>query len=39
MKNVHDSLGIRNTSDLILKEMHGKYRRKTLQKMKLKNII
>ena len=43
MKNVHDDLGIKNMSDLVLKEKRCmKYERsmkeKTLQIMKLKNI-
>ena len=30
MKNLHDGLGVRNMSDLVLKEMYGKYEKKTL---------
>ena len=37
MKNVHNGLGVRNMSDLILKEIYGKYQAKTLQMNKLKN--
>ena len=37
MKNVHNGLGVRNMSDLILKEIYGKYQIKTLQMNKLKN--
>ena len=28
MNNVHDDLGIKNMSDLVLKEIYGKYERK-----------
>ena len=38
MKNVHDGLGFKNMSGLVLKETYGKYGRKKLKKMKLKNI-
>ena len=37
MKNVHDGLGVNNMSGLVLKEIHGKYEKKTLQTMKLRN--
>ena len=37
MKNVHNGLGVRNMSDLILKEIYGKYQIKILQMNKLKN--
>ena len=29
MKDVHDGLGVKNISDLVLKEIHGKYEKKT----------
>ena len=28
MKNVHDGLGVKNMSDLVLKEIYGKYGKK-----------
>ena len=28
MKNVHDGLGVKSMSDLVLKEMYGKYGKK-----------
>ena len=37
MKNVHDGLGFNNMSGLVLKEIYGKYEKKTLQTMKLRN--
>ena len=37
MKNVQDGLGVRNISDLVLKEIYGFYKQKTLQKSKVKN--
>ena len=37
MKNVHDGLGVNNLSGLVLKEIYGKYEKKTLQTMKLRN--
>ena len=37
MKNVHDGLGIKNISNLVLKEIHGKYEKKPLQINKLEN--
>ena len=38
MKNLHDGLGAKNMSDLVLKETYGKYEKKTLQIKKLKNL-
>ena len=35
---MHDVLAVKNMSDLVLKEICGKYERKNLQKMKLKNV-
>ena len=37
MKNVHDGLGVNNMSGLVLKEIYGKYEKKPLQTMKLRN--
>ena len=37
MKDVHDDLGVKNMSDLVLKEIDGKYEKRTLQMNKLKN--
>ena len=37
MKNVHDGLGVNNMPGLVLKEIYGKYEKKTLQTMKLRN--
>ena len=37
-ENVHDGLGVKNMSGLVLKETYDKYGRKNLKKMKLKNI-
>ena len=37
MKDVEDGLGVQNISDLVLEEIYGIYRTKTLQKSKLKN--
>ena len=37
MKNVHDGLGVNNMSGLVSKEIYGKYEKKTLQTMKLRN--
>ena len=31
MKNVHDGLGVKNMSDLILKEVYGRYETKNLR--------
>ena len=36
MKNVHDGLGIKNMSDLVLKEIYSKYERKNLTKKETK---
>ena len=38
MKDVYNSLGIKKMSDLILKEIYGRYEKKTLKMNKLKNI-
>ena len=38
MKNVHDGLGVKNMFDLALKEIYGKYERKTLIDNEIKNI-
>ena len=32
MKNIHDSLGVKNMSDLVFKEIYGSYRTKNLTK-------
>ena len=37
MKNVHNGLGVKNISDLILKEIYGIYGTKNLNKSKLEN--
>ena len=37
MKNVHDGLGVNNMSGLVLKEIYGKYEKKTLQTMNVRN--
>ena len=37
MKDVHDGLGVKNMSDLVLEEIYGKYEKKTLQMYKLEN--
>ena len=37
MKNVQDVLGVKNMSDVILKEIYGIYETKDLQKSRLKN--
>ena len=37
MKNVPNGLGVKNTSDLILKEIYGMYKTKTLRRSKLEN--
>ena len=37
MKNAHDCLGIKNISDLILKEIYGIYGTKNLTKSNLEN--
>ena len=36
MKNVHDGLGVKNMSDLILKELYGKYERKNLMEKEIR---
>ena len=36
MKNVHDGLGVKNTSDLVLKEIYGIYETKTPTKEQIK---
>ena len=36
MKNVHDGLDVKNISDLILKEIYGRY--ETFQNLKLQNV-
>ena len=38
MKNVGDGLGVKNISDLVLKEIFGIYEKKNEQKKKLKTI-
>ena len=38
MKDVRKSMGVKNISDLVLKEIHGILKTKTLQKSKSKNI-
>ena len=35
MKNVHNGLGVKNVSDLVLNEIYSIYKTKTLQKRKL----
>ena len=37
MKKVQDGLGVHNIFDLVLKEIYGIYKTKTLRKIKLKN--
>ena len=37
MANVHEDLGVKRISDLILKEIYGSYGAKTLQKSKLRD--
>ena len=37
MKNVHNSLGVQNISDLILKETYGIYETKNLTKKQIRN--
>ena len=37
MKNVPNGLGVKNMSDLILKEIYGMYKTKTLRRSKLEN--
>ena len=36
MKNVHDGLGVKNMSDLVLKEIYGIYEAKTPTKEQIK---
>ena len=36
MDNVHDGLGVKNLSDLVLKEKYGRYERKTLTNEEIK---
>ena len=36
MKNVQDGLGVKNMSDLIIKEIYGIYERKNLTKEQIK---
>ena len=36
MKNVHDGLGVKNMSNLVLKEIYGKYGRKNLTRNETK---
>ena len=36
MKNVHDGLGVKNMSDLVLKEIYDKYERKNLTDNEIK---
>ena len=36
MKNVHDGLGVKNMSKLVLKEIYGKYGRKNLTRNETK---
>ena len=36
MKNVHDSLGVKNMSYLVLKKIYSKYERKNLTKNETK---
>ena len=37
MKNVHNGLGVKNISDLVLKEIHGIYQTKDLTKNQKEN--
>ena len=39
MKNVHDDLAVKNMSDLVLKEIHGKYGRKNFEEKETKKYI
>ena len=39
MKNVYDSLGVKNMSDLVLKEIYGKYERKNLADKGIRKYI
>ena len=36
MKDVHDGLGVKNMSDLVLKEIYGKYEKKELANAQIK---
>ena len=36
MKNVHDGLGVKNMSDLVLKELYGTYKTKNLMKKQIR---
>ena len=36
MDNAHDGLGVKNLSDLVLKEKYGRYERKTLTNEEIK---
>ena len=36
MKNVHDSLVVKNMSNLVLKEIYGKYQRKSLTEKEIR---
>ena len=38
MKDVGNSIGVKNISDLVLKEIYGFVKQKILQRSKLKNI-
>ena len=39
MKNVYDSLGVKNMSDLVSKEIYGKYERKNLADKGIRKYI
>ena len=39
MKDVQDGLGVKNISDLVLKEIHGIYKTKSLTKEQIKKYI
>ena len=38
MKNIGDGLGVKNISDLVLKEIYGIYEKKQLTKEQIKNF-
>ena len=38
MKNIEDGLGVKNISDLVLKEIYGIYEKKQLTKEQIKNF-
>ena len=38
MKNVHKGLGVKNISDLVLKEVYGIYKTKNLTNKQIKKI-